>query len=111
MKLTSVLDSHLVDIVWRFSTTAGMCSDTPTLPGPLQRPHEVDHRPRLLLWTPPSPPSSSAQYVPTTRTDLPLLQRPAEVDHGARLPPCGHLCGISVALQLQDVRAPTLEHS
>ena len=38
MKLTSVLDSHLVDIVWRFSTTDCTCSDTPTLPGPLQRP-------------------------------------------------------------------------
>ena len=42
MKLTSVLDSLLVDIVLRFSTTAGTCSDTPTLPGPLQRPNEND---------------------------------------------------------------------
>ena len=41
MKLTSVLDSHLVLIVWRFSTTVCTCSDTQTLLRPLQRPHEV----------------------------------------------------------------------
>ena len=37
------------------------------------------------------PTSSRVAYVPTTRTDLPLLHRPGEVDDRARLPPCGHL--------------------
>ena len=41
MKLTIALDSHLVHIFCGASTTGCACSDTRTLLGPLQRPHEV----------------------------------------------------------------------